>query len=113
MFPQLTEGLNDNCFPERFPYKEEMYAQAIAFAFANTPTGHAILIDLVEDYALTCTNSSTGWEEEFRDACFGLSVQKKLPSAFLVRVMEYRLKNDARESEDVSEWFGVNEVLNM
>lgn len=98
-------------FSGKIIYRETVYPQVVAYAFANLSAGHDVLDDLIGDYAVTWVHSAE-WEQELQDDCFGLAVQERLPSAFLVRVMKYRLAAAKdEEDEEVVQWFGVNEVL--
>lgn len=87
-----------------------MYCQAIAYAFANISRGHEILDELVEGYS-DCWVRTEEWDEEARNDHFGIEVQEKLPSAFLARVMQHRVKAHKAETIGALQWFGVNELL--
>ncbi|KAJ8111849.1 hypothetical protein OPT61_g5650 [Boeremia exigua] len=107
----IINCLNRDCLPERMPYKETSYPHILAYAFANLPSDNTLLLDLVEDYSLKWRESLTKWNEGLRDACFHISVQEELPSAFLARVMHHRLVSDAEDAANPAQWFGVEEIL--
>lgn len=107
----VRERLKRDCLSGRMPFKEDAYAELIKYAVENSHMERGVLPDLIEDYALSWAESAESWDAERREACFAIDVQEKLPSAFLVRAMDYRLRNAMKEAEDVSEWLGVKDTL--